>query len=66
VKGALEVLRGLRERGLTLLLIDHKLRAISAFATRALALDRGEIIAEGSPGEVTAHPRVVKAYLGEG
>lgn len=65
VKGALEVLRDLRERGLTLLLIDHKLRAISAFATRVLALDRGEIIAEGSPDEVTGHPRVVKAYLGE-
>lgn len=65
VKGVLEVLRALRERGLTLLLIDHKLRVVSEIASRILALDQGEIIAESSPAEVTRHPRVLKAYLGE-
>lgn len=65
VKGILEVLRALRERGLTLLLIDHKLRAISELASRILVLDQGEIIVESSPAEVTRHPRVLKAYLGE-
>ncbi|MBI4168366.1 MAG: ABC transporter ATP-binding protein [Acidobacteria bacterium] len=65
VQRVLQLLRGLRGRGVTIVLVDHKLRAIADVASRLLALDRGEVIAEGPSAEVTRHPRVLEAYLGE-
>jgi branched-chain amino acid transport system ATP-binding protein len=54
----------LRDQGLTLLLTDHLFSLLEAVADRLLALDRGEIIAQGTPAALLHHPEVVSAYLG--
>ena len=54
----------LRDQGITLLLTDHLFTLLEAVADRLLALDRGEIIAQGPPAALLRHPEVVAAYLG--
>jgi branched-chain amino acid transport system ATP-binding protein len=59
-------LRGLnRERGLTIVLIEHVMRAVMALASRVLVLDHGTAIAEGPPEAVVRDPAVVQSYLGQ-
>jgi branched-chain amino acid transport system ATP-binding protein len=53
-----------RESGLTILLIEHVMRAVMALASRVLVLDHGIAIAEGTPEEVVRDPAVVRSYLG--
>jgi branched-chain amino acid transport system ATP-binding protein len=61
-----EVFRGLnRSDGLTILLIEHVMRAVMALAQHIAVLDRGEIIARGTPDEVVRNPAVLQCYLGE-
>ena len=61
-----EVFRDLnRSDGLTILLIEHVMRAVMALAQHIGVLDRGEIIASGSPDEVVKNPAVLQCYLGE-
>jgi ABC-type branched-subunit amino acid transport system ATPase component/MFS family permease len=50
--------------GATLLVIEHDLPLLTSIADRMIALDLGEIIAEGSPADVVRHPAVVASYLG--
>ncbi|HEV2547732.1 MAG TPA: ABC transporter ATP-binding protein [Stellaceae bacterium] len=52
------------EEGLTILIIEHKLREFMQLVRRVIAMDFGEIIAIGSPAEIVRHPRVVEAYIG--
>jgi branched-chain amino acid transport system ATP-binding protein len=60
------VLRELnRESGLTILLIEHVMRAVMALASRVLVLDHGTAIAEGTPEAVVRDPAVVQSYLGQ-
>lgn len=60
-----EVLRELnRSEGLTILMIEHVMRAVMALSDRVVVLDHGEKIADGVPSEVVSDPRVVKSYLG--
>jgi branched-chain amino acid transport system ATP-binding protein len=54
------------ERGLTVLLIEHKLHEFMRLVERVIALDFGEIIATGSPEDVVRHPAVIEAYIGRG
>jgi branched-chain amino acid transport system ATP-binding protein len=53
-----------RERGLTILLIEHVMRAVMALAARVLVLHHGAAIAEGAPEQVVRDPAVVRSYLG--
>ncbi len=53
------------EKNLTILLIEHKLREFMQLVSRVVALDFGEVIAEGSPAEIVSHPRVIEAYIGK-
>jgi branched-chain amino acid transport system permease protein len=57
-------IRGLREQGITILLIEHKLNVVNEIADRVVVLDHGEKIAEGSPAEVHRNEEVLRAYLG--
>ncbi len=50
--------------GLTVLLIEHKLREFMRLVDRVIALDFGEVIARGTPEEIVRHPAVIEAYIG--
>lgn len=52
--------------GITVLLVEHDMNLVMGISDRILALNYGQVIAEGIPQEVQKHPEVLKAYLGEG
>jgi branched-chain amino acid transport system ATP-binding protein len=54
-----------RAEGLTILLIEHVMRAVMALARHIGVLHHGEVIARGTPQEVVRHPAVLECYLGE-
>ena len=60
----LAILTALNERGITVIMIEHIMRAVMRFSQRILVLDAGQIIAEGTPDEIVRNPAVEKAYLG--
>jgi ABC-type branched-subunit amino acid transport system ATPase component len=55
----------LRERGVTVVAIEHGVRTLAEVADRVVVLDQGAVVADGPPGRVLALPRVAEAYLGE-
>jgi branched-chain amino acid transport system ATP-binding protein len=61
----IELVLELREAGLTLLVIEHDMKAIMRISDRVVVLDSGEKLFEGAPAEVVENREVVAAYLGE-
>jgi branched-chain amino acid transport system ATP-binding protein len=65
VDDILTILFRLNARGITIIMIEHIMRAVMRFSERIVVLDAGERIAEGTPEEIVKNPAVEKAYLGE-
>ena len=59
------LVRKVRERGVTVVLIEHDMKMVMEVSDRICVLDRGELIAEGKPHEIRRAPRVIEAYLGK-
>jgi branched-chain amino acid transport system ATP-binding protein len=65
VDEVLTLLRGLGDTGMTIIMIEHIMRAVMQFSERLVVLNAGQIIADGTPDEVVRNPTVEQAYLGE-
>jgi branched-chain amino acid transport system ATP-binding protein len=61
-----EVVREVRNAGVTILLIEHVMQAVTSLAERVYVLNQGRMIAEGTPASIAENPEVVEAYLGHG
>ena len=61
----MNLIRTLRDDGITLLVVEHHMRAIMAICDRILVLNFGKLLADGSPQKVASHPEVIEAYLGQ-
>ena len=65
VDDILDILFRMNERGITIIMIEHIMRAVMRFSERIVVLDAGRKIAEGKPDEIVNDPEVERAYLGE-
>src|SRR5215467_5937703 len=63
---AVALIGKLSQRGLTIVIVEHVMRAIMAVARHIVVLDHGQKIAEGAPKDIVENPEVVRAYLGAG
>ncbi len=65
VNAAMELIAGLKDRGITVIVVEHIVKAVMNLSSHVVVLNAGTKIAEGTPQEVSSNPQVIKAYLGE-
>ncbi|MGO4813382.1 ABC transporter ATP-binding protein [Cupriavidus sp. 2MCAB6] len=61
-----ELVRKVRDRGITVLIVEHVMKVIMGLSDRVIVMEQGRLIADGVPSEVVKMPQVLKAYFGEG
>ncbi len=64
IEPSLELIRSLKARGITIIVVEHVMKAILAVSDQVLVLHQGQVLTSGDPREVLADPRVIEAYLG--
>jgi len=65
VSEAMELVKKIREKGITIIMIEHVMKAIMAICDKVIVLHHGEKLAEGKPEEITQNKSVIEVYLGE-
>ena len=65
INQSVEMIQRVHARGITLLIVEHVMRAVMALSHRIVVLDQGKVIVEGEPEQVMADPAVIRAYLGD-
>jgi ABC-type branched-subunit amino acid transport system ATPase component len=66
LQASIEMVRTIRDQlGITIVWVEHVMKAVMSLAERAVVLDFGNVLTEGHPEDVMRHPAVIEAYLGE-
>jgi branched-chain amino acid transport system ATP-binding protein len=65
IANMVETVKKIREQGITIIMIEHVMKAVMNVSDRILVLDYGIQIAEGSPEEISKNEKVIEAYLGD-
>ena len=66
IRDVVPVIRGIKERGISIMMIEHVMQAVMALAEHVFVLAEGRIIAQGPPEAIASDPLVIEAYLGQG
>jgi branched-chain amino acid transport system ATP-binding protein len=66
IRDMLPVIRQIRDRGVSILMVEHVMQAVMNLCEHIHVLAQGKMIAQGKPAEIASHPAVIEAYLGQG
>jgi branched-chain amino acid transport system ATP-binding protein len=66
IRDMVPVIQRIRDRGVTIVMVEHVMQAVMSLAAHVFVLSEGRVIAEGAPDAIAQNPRVVEAYLGHG